>query len=527
MDHVLQDPLAGADRVDVGQSPVPQMGVRVLSGKAELGRARQRLPFRSQYPAALAQLPGGGLQPGQGGGVGPHSGVPQGPAPGLGAAQPVAQVAELLRRGGDLIVQLGHACRDGFLLRPGRGCHLVQACPSHRIGPGEAHRAGPLVAWPGRGALAAERITGVQAPQSPVIAQPRRRIVDEHGTPFPLLTGAHGRAVPPAVIDERDAERGALVFAGPRQEQPGPPPRRREQPPEHGRLDGDQVVPGQVGPRVRTGAREDHRVGVPPLDVGVVLPAAQVIAGLVVGGEGDPGRPGGQVRRIRQEDGDLLPVRLVIVDAAERRPPVVHRVEEPVLHRDETAIPADVTVVRIGAGAGPGVVSLLGGGRRAAGNAPADQQRQPDQRVNQPAHQPDHGEPAARLGEPVSSRFTPPRSVLTPGEGTLHEAERQAAGVRCGPRLRQPRRGQLPRPAEPLAGRPPPRKARGAGRPPQRARGQVVRDRHRQEKLTPGEAHYRLVAPQQPQIPGRAIGGGRYPLVSEQVVRSHRAPHYV
>ena len=282
--------------------------------------------------------------------------------------------------------------------------------PAHpdRVGPGEPHRAGPLVAGPGRGTLAAERISGVQAPQPAEITQPRRRAVDQHGAPRTLLTGAHARAVSPVVVDERDAEGAAAAFTGPRQEQPGQPACGREHAPEHGWLDGDQIVPGQIGARVRTRTREDHRVGVPPLDVRVILPAAQVIAGLVVGGEGDPGGPGGQIRRIRQEDGDLFPVRLVIVDAAERRPPVVHRVEKPVLQRDETAVPGDVAVVRVGAGVGAGAVGLLGGGRRAAGNAPADQQRQPDHRVDQAAHQPDHGEPAAGVGQAFPSRLTPP-----------------------------------------------------------------------------------------------------------------------
>ena len=67
---------------------------------------------------------------------------PQGPAPGLGAAQPVAQAVELLPRGGDLIVQLGHACRDGFLLRLGRGCHLVQA--AHPTGSDQESRTEPV-----------------------------------------------------------------------------------------------------------------------------------------------------------------------------------------------------------------------------------------------------------------------------------------------------------------------------------------------------------------------------------------------
>ena len=125
---------------------------------------------------------------------------------------------------------------------------------------------------------------------------------------------------------------------------------------------------------MRTSARKDHRVRVPPLDVRVILPAAQVIADFVMGGKGDPCRSGRQVGRLRQEDGDLFPVGLVVVDAAEGRPPVVHRVQEPVLQRDETTVPGDVTVIGIRAGAGRGAVSLVGGGRRTARYPPAHQQ---------------------------------------------------------------------------------------------------------------------------------------------------------
>ena len=71
----------------------------------------------------------------------------------------------------------------------------------------------------------------------------------------------------------------------------------REHAPEHGRLERDQVIPRQVGPRVRASARKDHRVRVPPLDVRVILPAAQVIADFVMGGKGDPGRAGRQDSR--------------------------------------------------------------------------------------------------------------------------------------------------------------------------------------------------------------------------------------
>jgi hypothetical protein len=116
-------------------------------------------------------------------------------------------------------------------------------------------------------------------------------------------------------------------------------------------------------------------MSVSPLQIGVVLPAAQVVTDLVVGGEGDPGWPGDGFRRIGQEDGDLLPVGLVVVDTAEGRPPVVHRVEEPVLQRDEPPVAGDVTVVGIAIVVGSSPVVLLGRGRRAAGHSPSYEQR--------------------------------------------------------------------------------------------------------------------------------------------------------
>ena len=117
----LEDPLAGPDRVDVGQGPVPQMRVRVPGRKAEAGCPHEHLALFGERPAAQAQLPGGGLQLGQRGRVAAQPGVPQGPQPGLGATQRVAHVVEFFPGRGDLLVQHGHSLCDGLLLRLGRG----------------------------------------------------------------------------------------------------------------------------------------------------------------------------------------------------------------------------------------------------------------------------------------------------------------------------------------------------------------------------------------------------------------------
>ena len=227
------------------------------------------------------------------------------------------------------------------------------------------------------------------------------------------------------VVDEREAERGVVVRPGPRQEQPAQAAQRGDQPSQRRRLDGDQVIARQAGARMRPGADEDHRVGVPPLQVRVIGPAAQIVAGFVMGGERHPGRPPGRDRRVRQEHSHLLPVGLVVVHAREGRPPVIHRVEEPVLQGDETPVAGDPAVIRAAVRVGVSPVILLGRGGRAAGYPPAQQQRQPHHRVDKPAQQADRGEPAAASRQPGAARVTPPRAELAPAERPFHETKRK------------------------------------------------------------------------------------------------------
>ena len=248
---------------------------------------------------------------------------------------------------------------------------------------------------------------------------------------------------------------------------------------------------------MRPGADEDDRVGVPPAQVGVVEPAAQIVAGFVMGGERDPGRPQGRDRRVRQENSHLLPVGLVVVHACEGRPPVIHRVEEPVLQGDETPIAADPAVIRAAVRLGVSPVILLGRSRGAAGHPPAEQQRQPHHRVDEPAQQADRGEPATSSRQPGAARVTPPRAELSSAQRPLHETKRKT-----WPRfahLGQATRRELSGRAKPLPGAGAAPSAFGAA-PPQTAALQIALDRHRQEKLTLGKAQYRFVAAQQPQI---------------------------
>ena len=248
---------------------------------------------------------------------------------------------QALAGGGDVDLQLVEAGLD--LLAPARqeltldgraGGHLGQPRPPDRPRPRGAHRAVTLVARPGRSALAAEAVAGVVSPQPAVPADPSGVLVDDLRVPRIALARADRPPVATGVVDVGDPH--VLGPGGPRREHPGHPPADPQEPGLGRRLDRDQVVTGQVGPRMRTGAGEHH--GVPAVDEGqvrVVPAAAQVVAGLVVRGEHHPpgaGRPASSSSPVpSRKIGDLLPVGLVLVDPAERRAPVVERVEEPVL----------------------------------------------------------------------------------------------------------------------------------------------------------------------------------------------------
>ncbi len=80
----------------------------------------------------------------------------------------------------------------------------------------------------------------------------------------------------------------------------------------------------------------------------VVPSSPQLVADEVVGRRRDPHRPRAR-RRVVQIDEDLLPVRLVVVRAVERRAVVVHEVEVQVLEDDPAVRADDPPVVDVGA----------------------------------------------------------------------------------------------------------------------------------------------------------------------------------
>jgi hypothetical protein len=76
----------------------------------------------------------------------------------------------------------------------------------------------------------------------------------------------------------------------------------------------------------------DRMCAVDQLQIGVVDASSEIISDFVVRRERYPG----QLRFaacvwFAQEEGDLFPVSLMIINSTECRSPVVHRVEEPVL----------------------------------------------------------------------------------------------------------------------------------------------------------------------------------------------------
>src|SRR5699024_7930348 len=121
---------------------------------------------------------------------------------------------------------------------------------------------------------------------------------------------------------------------------------------------------------VRVGACADVDAGVEALavQVGVVPAAAQVVALVLVRRGAHPGWAGGAVGLLDQVDGHTFPVGFVVVDASVDGAPVVHRVEEPVLQDDVTALTGDPAVV-VGV---PVVEAFAVAGDGSVGDTPGD-----------------------------------------------------------------------------------------------------------------------------------------------------------
>src|SRR5215211_766389 len=83
------------------------------------------------------------------------------------------------------------------------------------------------------------------------------------------------------------------------------------------------------------------------LEFRVVPTAPETISGLFVGGVGHPLWEDLAGLRLGEVDEDLLPIRLVIVGTEKVAPPVIERVEQPVLQDDPAGLPNHPTVVLV------------------------------------------------------------------------------------------------------------------------------------------------------------------------------------
>src|SRR5215212_2472379 len=145
------------------------------------------------------------------------------------------------------------------------------------------------------------------------------------------------------------------------------------------------------------GTRTDEDHGVLPhlYDLGVIPAATEVIPRVVVGRVGDPLGPDLPLFRLGEVDEDLLPVGLVVVGAEEPAPPVVERVEKPVLQDDPTVLAEHAPVVAVVFVFGH--YALVGHGSR-GGRLPrhpaAGEERDRVQGVDEAGEVPDAGETA-------------------------------------------------------------------------------------------------------------------------------------
>ena len=82
-----------------------------------------------------------------------------------------------------------------------------------------------------------------------------------------------------------------------------------------------------------------------PLEVWIVPAAAQIITFEIVRGKRDPARFDGAIRLLIEENEYLFPIALMIVDAVERRSPIVHVIKEKVIEDDPIAVARDARMI--------------------------------------------------------------------------------------------------------------------------------------------------------------------------------------
>ena len=249
-------------------------------------------------------------------------------------------------------------------------------------------------------------------------------------------------------------------------------------------------------------------------EVRIVPAPAQVVADLVVRGEDDPPRQRQAVAvdltRSVEEDRDLLPVRLVLVDPGEPGAPVVEGVEEPVLADDPVAVAHDAGVVRGMARVEVVVLQGQRGDGAAAGHRTAEQQGQAAEGVDRAAGQP-HLRQAMPRAELRTLGPEPAADPLPAGRRDGDAAEGVPGAAELEPPARQLVEVELARlrdQARLVVG----------GLHPQAAVAHVLLHADGQEVLALGQPHDRLEGTQQHEVLARRgvtlVGHGQEPRTS-------------
>ena len=200
--------------------------------------------------------------------------------------------------------------------------------------------------------------------------------------PRPLAARPDRKAVAPGIVHKwypEDVKSRGLPALRLAQEAPPAPAQTVREPhqrPQERQLYLGQVLPGGEVRGVGAGGRVDDRVLADLLDLRVVPAAAEVVAGEVVGGVGDP-LGGLSVLRAGEVDAHHLPVGFVVVHSEKPRAPVVKRVEKPVLERGPAVPPENPAVIAVPDLSRVHLLHDLGGGGRGVPRDPAaGQERQ-------------------------------------------------------------------------------------------------------------------------------------------------------